>query len=599
LKGGIEIRIDSVKNDLTRAQDNFNVGHRVNPLHTASMIAATTTSSAEAYERTILRVTGQQQPSVPDQRFAERRFKAPDELNENNFSLAPESMVTLRVYINELASRMSFVAIPVDAGSDIEAVFTGPRETIRTQPSISTLRTHIFEDQRSIMHPSAGDWARDNSSALDGLVARTIERAKNAVTSPPSSSSSRSRTKEIMVQVPELKDKDTGVVTPAYVETYEVKTNLESNSYGPGIYLSFNVKGNSYLKLENAQQSMPSVIRAAISLWEGTPLSYITFGVSGMGKDSYNPDGTIKRTAAQQREAVYNFFGRKVAGKYFEQSGSGKTILIPETMRPVINNTNQGIKDSRVDLDLRNDGTGIMLNGTPDEEMAGQTLPPSFKEELAKTPAIFPDEYRASDVLDETHASGSKFIGIIKKWANGAIKYKKKTGDVSVEKVFLVPFVDKNVYSQLERLEREIDAKEGDVEAKTEEMNTIAKEYYQSTMLGMVQNLLAIFDSLTDDFKAKAKDWYIGANRTANFLSNKYGVSLEQSSAILAVFSPKKEWFNNIADAERFLDVMKNDYQTVFTKADADKVISKLTKGKVNSLKSRRKIEDSQLKKFA
>lgn len=599
LKGGIEIRIDSVKNNLTRAQDNFNVGHRVNPLHTASMIAATTTSSAEAYERTILRVTGQQQPSVPDQSFAERRFKAPDDLNDNNFSFAPESMVTLRVYINELASRMSFVAIPVDAGSDIETAFTGPRETIRTQAAISTLRTHIFEDQRSIMHPSAGDWARDNSATLDGLVARTIERAKNAVTSPSSSSSSRSRTKEIMVQVPEIKDKDTGVVTPARVVTYQVHTDLESSSYGQGISLRFNVKGDTYLKLENAQQSMPSVIRAAISLWEGTPLSYITFGVSGIGKDSYFPDGRIKRTAKQQREQVYNFFGRKVAGKYYEKSGSGTTILIPETMRPVINNTNQGIKDSRVDLDLRNDGTGIMLNGTPDEEMAGQTLPPSFKEELAKTPAIFPDEYRASDVLDETHASGSKFIGIIKKWANGAIKYKKKTGDVSVEKVFLVPFVDKNVYSQLERLEREIDAKEGDVEAKTEEMNTIAKEYYQSTMLGMVQNLLAIFDSLTDDFKAKAKDWYIGANRTANFLSNKYGVSLEQSSAILAVFSPKREWFNNIADAERFLDVMKNDYQTVFTKADADKVISKLTKGKVNSLKSRRKIEDSQLKKFA
>jgi hypothetical protein len=592
LKNGIEIRIDSVKDYLSRAQSNFNVGHRVNPLHTASMIAATTTSSAEAYERTILGVAGQQQPSVPDQSFAERRFKAPDDFNDNNFSLAPGSMVTLRVYINELASRMSFVAIPVDARTDIELAFVGPRETIKTQPGISTLRTHILENQQ-------GDWARDNSAALDGLVAETIRRAKNAVTSPPSSSSSRSRTKEIMVQVPELKDKDTGVVTPAYVVTYQVHTDLESNSFGQGISLRFNVKGDTYLKLENAQQSMPSVIRAAISLWEGTPLSYITFGVSGIGKDSYKPDGTIKRTAKQQREQVYNFFGRKVAGKYYEQSGSGTTILIPETMRPVINNTNQGIKDSRVDLDLRNDGTGIMLNGTPDEEMAGQTLPPSFKEELAKTPAIFPDEYRASDVLDETHASGSKFIGIIKKWANGAIKYKKKTGDVSVEKTFLVPFADKNVYSQLERLEREIDAKEGDVEAKTEEMNTIAKEYYQSTMLGMVQNLLAIFDSLTDDFKAKAKDWYIGANRTANFLSNKYGVSLEQSSAILAVFSPKKEWFNNIADAERFLDVMKNDYQTVFTKADADKVISKLTKGKVNSLKSRRKIEDSQLKKFA
>jgi hypothetical protein len=96
---------------------------------------------------------------------------------------------------------------------------------------------------------------------------------------------------------------------------------------------------------------------------------------------------------------------------------------------------------------------------------------------------------------------------------------------------------------------------------------------------------LATFDSLTEEFKSKAKDWYIGANRTANFLAKKYNVSLEQSSAILAVFSPKKEWFNNIADAERFLDVMQNDIDTVFTREMADRMIARLTKNKVTSLK--------------
>lgn len=594
----IKERIDLVTDGLTQARSNFNFAHERNPLHTASMIAATTANSAFAYERLSWGVRGVEQLSTPDESLAEQSFKAPSVSNVNNFSLVPGNMAVLRVYINNLASRMSFVAIPVDPGLDIEGPFRGPRQSIATEPAASFLKTHILENQQ-------WDWARENSAALDGLVAETIQRVKDNAekrAAGPSSSSSRSRTKEIMVQVPELKDKDTGVVTPAYVVTYQVHTDLESNSYGQGISLRFNVKGDTYLKLENAQQSMPSVVRAAISLWEGTPLSYITFGVSGIGKASYFPDGRLKRTAAQQREQVYNFFGRKVAGKYYEQSGSGTTILIPETMRPVINNTNQGIKDSRVDINLRDNGTGIVLNGTPDEEMAGQTLPPSFKSAGSTTPAIYPDEYRASDVLNEDHSYNSAFFSKMIGWASGAIDYVKKVNGVRVNKTFLIPFADKKVYDQLRNLRGLAEAKTATKEQKkeiSENMDVIAKEYYQSTMLGMVQNLLAIFDSLSEEFKAKAKDWYIGANRTANFLSEKYGVSLEQSSAILAVFSPKKEWFNNIADAERFLDVMKNDYQTVFTEDMADKVVSKLTGGKVASLKDRKKIDNDQVKVFA
>lgn len=593
-KIAIEVRIDPLKDRLAQARDNFNYGHRSNPLHTASIIAATTTDSALAFQRVAVGVRGQQ-PGTRDQSLAEETFKAPGSNNVNSFSEAPGNMPVLRGYIDKLASRMSFVAIPVDPGTgEIETPFRGLRSRISTEPSRSYLGTYILENEQ-------GDWARDNSAALDTLVAATIQRAKDSVAAQSASSGSV-RVKEIMVQVPELKDKDTGVVTPAYVETYEVHTRLESNSIGQGLYLSFKVKGSTYLKLENAQQSMPSVIRAAISLWEGTPLTYITFGVSSIGKNSYFPDGRLKRTAEEQREQVYNFFGRKVAGKYYEKSGSGTTILIPETMRPVINNTNQGIKDSRVDLDLRNDGTGIMLNGTPDEEMAGQTLPPSFKSAGSTTPAIYPDEYRASDVLNEDHSYNSAFFSKMIGWASGAIDYVKKVNGVRVNKTFLIPFADKKVYDQLRNLRGLAEAKTATKEQKkeiSENMDVIAKEYYQSTMLGMVQNLLAIFDSLSEEFKAKAKDWYIGANRTANFLSEKYGVSLEQSSAILAVFSPKKEWFNNIADAERFLDVMKNDYQTVFTEDMADKVVSKLTGGKVASLKDRKKIDNDQVKVFA
>ena len=536
-------------------------------------------------------------------------------------------------------------------------------------------------------------------------------------------SASDERKSIIFVEVPEKRDSNGNITQQREIVKYGVGTKLRSNNI---IYVVFKVlghaSGESFPKLDNAMYAMPAVAKAIIKMWEGVPIAGFTFTAASTGDTSYNPDGTKKRSAADQRTLTYNRFAERIFGIYYNAPADPENVMIPEAFRPVISTSGrttkdsrvdvlkdvestakalkgfiedlmissgfyfedrmsanesrsayakqrhalnrlnkklgfdigslisqtpsqktrvqalrdlkgmiygrnqmyenydelseayhkakkdgsnpelvkavEGLlvgeqqreitrtKDSRVDIDLARDGSGISLNGTPDEEMAGQVLPPSFKKSTdAGAPAIFPDEYRASDVLSETHSATSKFITLMTTWASGIHKYTKKSTKEVV--LFNLPFGNKDIYDKLSDLRVRYKQEKNDKKKKeiVDEMNIVAKEYYTSVMLGMAENLLATFDSLTEEFKSKAKDWYIGANRTANFLAKKYNVSLEQSSAILAVFSPKKEWFNNIADAERFLDVMQNDIDTVFTREMADRMIARLTKNKVTSLK--------------
>ena len=59
----------------------------------------------------------------------------------------------------------------------------------------------------------------------------------------------------------------------------------------------------------------------------------------------------------------------------------------------------------------------------------------------------------------------------------------------------------------------------------------------------VASNLDFLYRQMPDDVVKIAKDWYKGANKIANGLSNRYGVSLEQSSGVLAALSPQKDWY--------------------------------------------------------
>jgi hypothetical protein len=565
-----DVRIlEKIESIVGEAIDNFSELHSKDSIYTASQLAATT-----PFDNFYQSISDPVSPSAPRDDMA-RVFKAPsDNVNRDLVRVLEDSTSTvIRDYRNRMAAKMSFTLIPFSENDIQRRIETYRNDVVRSEPIRSFLRTSTYD--------------RIDATTLSDLLTNVSNEFIDSAVSGASASNNE-RKSIIFVEVPEKRDSNGNITQQREIVKYAVGTRLRRDNI---IYVAFQVMGHasgeSYPKLDNAMYAMPAVAKAIIKMWEGVPIAGFTFTAASTGATSYNPDGTEKRSAADQRTLTYNRFAERIFGIYYNAPADPENVMIPEAFRPVISTSGRTTKDSRVDIDLARDGSGISLNGTPDEEMAGQVLPPSFKESTkAGAPAVFPDEYRASDVLSETHASDSRFITLMTTWASGIHRYVKKSTKEVV--LFNLPFGNKDIYDKLSELRIRYKQEKNDKKKKeiVDEMNIIAKEYYTSVILGMTENLLATFDSLTEEFKSKAKDWYIGANRTANFLAKKYNVSLEQSSAILAVFSPKKEWFNNIADAERFLDVMQNDLDTTFTREMADRMIARLTKNKVTSLKN-------------
>ena len=92
-------------------------------------------------------------------------------------------------------------------------------------------------------------------------------------------------------------------------------------------------------------------------------------------------------------------------------------------------------------------------------------------------------------------------------------------------------------------------------------------------------NLLALydaFDALSHDYVIRSTHWYDGARLLAEGIRDLYGLTIEQSSAVIAVFSPMKDWFQNVAMGQRFADVMANHKDTQISKATVGNAMSEM-----------------------
>ena len=93
------------------------------------------------------------------------------------------------------------------------------------------------------------------------------------------------------------------------------------------------------------------------------------------------------------------------------------------------------------------------------------------------------------------------------------------------------------------------------------------------------ENLLALydaFDALSHDYVIRSTHWYDGARLLAEGVRDLYGLTIEQSSAVIAVFSPMKDWFQNVAMGQRFADVMANHKDTQISKATVGNAMSEM-----------------------
>jgi hypothetical protein len=105
---------------------------------------------------------------------------------------------------------------------------------------------------------------------------------------------------------------------------------------------------------------------------------------------------------------------------------------------------------------------------------------------------------------------------------------------------------------------------------KSKDKIAIAERIYRKALDTVVANLLFIHDTMPESQRQISKLWYDGANRIAQELSKKYGISLEQASAVIATQSPQTPWYDNVHHAHFIIDFFKNQQDKVLTQAHLD-----------------------------
>lgn len=72
----------------------------------------------------------------------------------------------------------------------------------------------------------------------------------------------------------------------------------------------------------------------------------------------------------------------------------------------------------------------------------------------------------------------------------------------------------------------------------------------------MADNLLFLYDMVPEQARSRIGNWYVGANRIAQRFADRYGISLAQAAAGIAVLSPQTDWFQNVSRFERLADIL-------------------------------------------
>jgi hypothetical protein len=106
--------------------------------------------------------------------------------------------------------------------------------------------------------------------------------------------------------------------------------------------------------------------------------------------------------------------------------------------------------------------------------------------------------------------------------------------------------------------------------ASKQEVMTWADKIYKEAKNNVISNLLFIYDNIPSNIRDISKLWYDGANIIAQKFSEKYNLSLEQTSAVIATQSPQKPWFDNVHLAHYVIDFYSNNQDSLFTQEAYD-----------------------------
>lgn len=90
-------------------------------------------------------------------------------------------------------------------------------------------------------------------------------------------------------------------------------------------------------------------------------------------------------------------------------------------------------------------------------------------------------------------------------------------------------------------------------------MRQVREQVRNLTIDNMVHNLTQYVECATDAQFDEGKTWYISARCTAKSLANEYGLTLVQTSGIIAALSPRNNWDRNLIDAQAVLNCYREN----------------------------------------
>jgi len=102
-----------------------------------------------------------------------------------------------------------------------------------------------------------------------------------------------------------------------------------------------------------------------------------------------------------------------------------------------------------------------------------------------------------------------------------------------------------------------------------------ADEIYSTLNEVAEKNLSLLIKAFPQDLRVFASLWYDGANTIANRFAQTFGVSIEQAAAVLAVNSPQKDWYMNVALAERTMHIYKTQQSASFDESMASNFLKR------------------------
>ena len=79
------------------------------------------------------------------------------------------------------------------------------------------------------------------------------------------------------------------------------------------------------------------------------------------------------------------------------------------------------------------------------------------------------------------------------------------------------------------------------------------------------ENLTHLHDAMPPEIRARAMQWYDGANTIAHDWAQKYGLSPRATAGTLASLSPQKDWFQNVDLARRVIETRASQGNTRMT----------------------------------